>query len=199
MAWKQVIVSAAVIVAGAFTLSAPPLTKDTAAPSQVTERQTLDANMPQSQPNADIATAHTTPTETLSVAERMITAEEPEDQSPNAADYDLDVPYVEVNFGVSDLEGLLTTGSAKFAIPGYAPIELMLVKHKKQFGGDAISVRQADSVSTITRRGNQFFATLALPSGAYRVDDWGDKSRFFPHQILAQRSIRHEVDYRHVH
>jgi hypothetical protein len=197
MARKHVIFSATALAVGVFTLSAPFHERDQAGSVDTHKRQFIDENLRTAAGRKAALQAQTAPQTAKSVmpATAQVVPPAPHDPIPG---YDLDVPYLEVAFGLPQLNSLMTDGQAELSLPGIAPMMLTLVKHNKDFGVDRLSVRHADAISTITRRGDQFFATLALPQGGYRMDGWGNTSRLYPHQILAQRTLRHEVDYRHV-
>ena len=113
--------------------------------------------------------------------------------------FDADVAYQEIEFGSRDIDTLLTQGAVPFELPGHAPVTLTLHNHQQQFGGDRISVAHGETLSTITRRGDNVFATIALPTGSFRLESHGNVSRVYPHRTLAQRANLYEVDYRHVH
>ena len=113
--------------------------------------------------------------------------------------YDLDIPTQTVAFGAAEIDQLIVRGEVDFALPGHARITLQLLGLTEKHGMQHIRAKALDNVTTITRRGHTFFATLALPTGSFRLEGQGASAQIYPHQLIAARSIRHEADYRHVH
>lgn len=120
--------------------------------------------------------------------------------APPPSPFDLDIPELTIAFGHAELDTLVTTGTATVSIPGHADIDLHLTRHYSRHGMQHISASHAGLISTFTRRGERFFATLATPFESYRLEstDGGD-SRIIPQRLLAARTIRHEKDFRHAH
>ena len=120
--------------------------------------------------------------------------------APLPSSFDLDIPELTIAFGHAELDTLVTTGTATVSIPGHADIDLHLTRHHRRHGMQHISATHAGLISTFTRRGERFFATLATPFESYRLEstDRGD-SRIIPQRLLAARTIRHEKDFRHAH
>ncbi len=120
---------------------------------------------------------------------------------------ELDVPSQSIDFGITAVNRLQTRGEATLELPGMAPITLVKTRQQSLNGMVTMTLKQAHAtpiktpelVSTLTRRGDSFFLSLATANGGYRVEGRGTHSQITPNRVLAQRLIRHEADYRHAH
>jgi hypothetical protein len=112
--------------------------------------------------------------------------------------YNLDMPEMTMAFGTNDLNDLIAKGSTLIPLPGNTPIELRLVSVTERYGIEQIKAEHQGLVSTITRRGDKFFATVSSTSDSYRIEGGLHQAHVFPHRLLAQRTIRHQTDYRYV-
>mgnify|MGYP001813983773 CR=1 FL=1 len=113
--------------------------------------------------------------------------------------FDTDIPVLISSFDLAAVDTLMHAGNVSLDLPDGTSATLQRTHIRTEFG---ITHLQADAdgyVATITRRGEEFFATLANSAGSYRIEGNAAKSRVFPHQLIAQRRLQHETDYRHVH
>ena len=113
--------------------------------------------------------------------------------------FNLDLAKMTMKFGTNELDDLIQQGSTVLPLPDSTPIELRLVSVVQRHGVDHIKAEYQGLVSTITRRGDTFYATVASPFDSYRIQGGSTEAQVFPHRLLAQRTIRSHTDYRYVH
>ena len=191
MTWKFVVTAALACASVISTINYYPelfqglahglgMRSDTA---QVGHRQIIDAK-PQTTESQSL---------TLAAADKLSanTAELP-------AKYNLDMPQMTMAFGTNDLNDLIARGSTLLPLPDTSPLEIRLVSVVMRHGIEQIKAEHQGMVSTITRRGDKFFATVSSPRDSYRIEGGLSQSQVFPHRLLAQRTIRHALDYRYV-
>lgn len=129
---------------------------------------------------------------------------------PDQAQYvsaELDVASQTIDFGIAAVNRLQTRGEATLELPGMTPITLVKTRQQSLNGMVTMTLKQMHTtaintpelVSTLTRRGDSFFLSLATARGGYRVEGRGSHSQITPNRVLAQRLIRHEADYRYAH
>ena len=111
--------------------------------------------------------------------------------------FDLDIPFQSVKFTTHNLHELVTSGHTLFSLPGKADARLTLIGHQSTQGMEHIQADINGNIATITRRGELFFATIALATGSYRMEGGTDHSRLYPHQQIAARTIQHNADFRY--
>jgi hypothetical protein len=169
--------------------------------SETSKRQTIDAKHHTIEHQADpLADQRNTPhSHSRPQPLTATTADTPsEDTAALPRNYNLDMPEMTMAFGTNDLNDLIAKGSTLIPLPGSTPIELRLVSVIERHGIEQIKAEHQGLVSTITRRGDRFFATVSSPSDSYRIEGSMHQAQVFPHRLLAQRTIRHQTDYRYV-
>lgn len=113
--------------------------------------------------------------------------------------FDTDIPILTSSLDLAALNTLIRTGSVSVDLPDGTHTRLQRTHTQEQFGMTHLKAEADGYVATITRRGDEFYATLANSAGGYRIEGKATHSRVFPHQLIAQRRLQHETDYRHVH
>jgi len=113
--------------------------------------------------------------------------------------FDTDIPLLTSSLDLAAVKTLIGTGHVSLDLPDGTRTTLKRTGTQTQFGITHLQAEADGYVATITRRGDEFFATLANSSGSYRIEGNAAQSRVFPHQLIAQRRLQHETDYRHVH
>ncbi len=101
-------------------------------------------------------------------------------------------------FDTAAVDALLATGTTTLHLPGAGSVTLQLDTHRRRAGTDFITARAAGLTSSLTRRDNTFFLTLATPGESYRIEGNASGSRLYRHSVLAQRTISHAIDYRYI-
>ena len=166
------------------------LTQDRLANKNQPPRQFIDANQAQPAPIvrsvADI-TGSPMATHTPAIA-----------AAPDLA-FDTDIPVLTSTFDLAAVDTLMRTGGVSLDLPDGARIRLKQTASHEAFGITHLQAEADGYVATITHRRDEFFATLANTAGSYRIEGNAAHSRVFPHQLIAQRRLQHETDYRHVH
>ena len=161
--------------------------------AEVSQRQLIDAKLPITESQTIKSPIVASQSFTLPTTDTLSadTAELP-------AIYNLDMPQMTMAFGSNDLNDLIARGSTLLPLPDTSPLELRLVSVVNRHGIEQIRAEHQGMVSTITRRGDKFFATVSSPRDSYRIEGGLSQSLVFPHRLLAQRTIRHATDYRYV-
>jgi hypothetical protein len=113
--------------------------------------------------------------------------------------FDTDIPLLSSSLDLAAIDTLIDTGHVLLDLPDGSQATLQRTGIQAQFGITHLQAEADGYVATITRRGDEFFATLANSNGSYRIEGNAAHSRVFPHQLIAQRRLQHETDYRHVH
>ncbi len=119
--------------------------------------------------------------------------------TPSPALYDTDIPVLTSTLNLAAIDALIASGTLAVDLPDGTHTTLTLTRVKQQFGTDHVLAEADGYVATISRRGKQFFATVATQNGSFRIEGSAQGSQIFPHQLIAQRRIQHEADYRHAH
>jgi hypothetical protein len=129
-----------------------------------------------------------------------ITSKEIVGASRNPAQYDTDIPVLASTLDLAGIDTLIASGALALDLPDGTQTTLTLTRVKRQFGTDHLLAESDGYAATITRRGKQFFAAVATQNGSFRIESTSrGGSQIFPHQLIAQRRIQHEADYRHAH
>ncbi len=115
--------------------------------------------------------------------------------------FDLDVPRQQTTFGQAEIQALLQAGAATVYLPDGQLLHLH-TSHTRDLAGDGhvITAAAAGLVSTITTRGNLFFATLATPRGVYRLQNLphsNTQASVTAHRALDQRTMQTPRDFAH--
>lgn len=113
------------------------------------------------------------------------------------AQFDTDIPVLTSSLDLADIDTLITSGTLAVDLPDGTQTTLTLSRAKHQLGTVHVLAEADGYVATITRRGDTFFATVATQNGSFRIEGSADGSLVYPHQLIAQRRIEHEADYRH--
>ncbi len=153
-------------------------------------RQFIDANQAKQQP-AIRSVSESEDSPVVSIAP-VITA------APDLA-FDTDIPVLTSSLDLAAIDTLIDTDHVTLDLPDGSQATLKRTGTQVQFGITHLQAETDGYVATITRRGDEFFATLANSTGSYRIEGNAAQSRVFPHQLIAQRRLQHETDYRHVH
>ncbi|XOV82915.1 MAG: hypothetical protein ACFHXK_18915 [bacterium] len=171
-----------------------PLQQDRVAHQSQPPRQFIDAK-----PTAPAPVADSTPR-----PERIQTGTQGVPMQAHAQDdlragFDADIPWLSSALDLHRVNTLMRLGEVTINLPDGSQSTLRTLHTRSEFGMTHLQAQADGYVATITRRGDDFFATLANATGSYRIEGNAEQSRIFPHQLIAQRRIAHENDYRHVH
>lgn len=169
-----------------------PLTQDRLADTNQQARQIIDAKPAQAPPDL-IPDALSESNSTALVATAQAIAPGPDPV------FDTDIPVLNSSFDLAAIDTLMREGSVSLDLPDGTRTTLQRTQTYTEFGITHLQAEADGYVATITRRGEEFFATLANSAGSYRIEGNAAHSRVFPHQLIAQRRLQHETDYRHVH
>ena len=118
---------------------------------------------------------------------------------PSSHQFEPDIPAGTLAFEHQDIQTLLSQGSVTLEMTGFAPLQLTLSSQRIEHGSTVITAISEDLVSTITLRGEVFYATLATPDQVLRLR--GQKSaptQSTRHAVLAQRWLPQVQDYAHI-
>ncbi len=169
-----------------------PLTRDRLANSNQPMWQFLDAKQAQQTP-VSISEPLTDSRSTAVVATAPAIKTVPE------LVFDTDIPVLSSSFDLAAIDTLMLEGRVSLDLPDGTRTALQRTHTRTEFGITHLQAEADGYIATITRRGEEFFATLANSAGSYRIEGNAVQSRVFPHQLIAQRRLQHETDYRHVH
>lgn len=132
------------------------------------------------------------PPRQIIVAQPVTTAPTPDVALPKQYDVDVDTQLTE--FGDRELTQLLAEGDLTLTLPDGNALHLALQAVRHTHGTLHIRASSGPWVSTITRRGPRFFATIASRDEVYRVQGAGQMSHWTAHRSLQYREM--EQDYR---
>jgi|GEM_PF-7059431 len=169
-----------------------PLTQDRLADNNQPVRQFIDAKPVQLAP-VFISESLSKP------GKPTIVATAPAVTTVSDLAFDTDIPVLNSAFNLAAIDTLMHAGSVSLDLPDGTRATLQRIHTRTEFGITHLQAEADGYVATITRRGEAFFATLANSAGSYRIEGNAAQSRVFPHQLIAQRRLQHETDYRHVH
>lgn len=157
-----------------------------------TESRLTDNPLPRTHPRSIApTTGNNTRQRTDAITPHAFTSSNP--------DHDTDIPHIASDLASADVDNLLDTGQLSFELPGQADVALILASHRQTNNTDFITFTSqlTGLASTLTRRGENFFMTLATGHGSYRIEGSGEGSQVYPHQLLAQRQISNAKDFRY--
>ena len=110
-----------------------------------------------------------------------------------------DVPFEEIDFGLAHIGELANSGQTTLEISGLAPITLTMERVRTHAGMTSMTLSHDGLTSTLTRRGERFYLALATPRGTYRVTGDPHATRVVDNQVLNQRMIATDMDFKHAH
>ena len=114
-------------------------------------------------------------------------------------EYDLDIPFETVAFGLANIRSLQETGTTTLELPGVMPITLTMERVTYAVGITSMTLSANGLRSTLSHRGSNFYLSLATPQGGYRIEGDSQETRLIHNQTLNQRMITTDVDYRYAH
>lgn len=153
---------------------------------QALERQVIDAK-----PTFDAVNHHLTPPAGTFAAEPGV------DRDPQTRPVDTDIVYIELDFSLHAVKRLQLGETVSVYLPGHGELTLAPLTVKTSQATTVTSFKQGDLVGTITQRGASFHMSLPTSSDLYRVQGDAHQTTAVSSNMLAQRMINHEKDFRY--
>ena len=114
--------------------------------------------------------------------------------------FDQDLQASSLDLSALQIDHLLDFGSLAVEVGGQQ-LELSLVGYAQRAGSEHIRLTSFDGTqtlpSTITRRGNTFFATLATSNEVWRIDNRAGPSQALRHSQVSSTRTLYEKDFIH--